>query len=131
MYGALFLAVGSLCDTVQEAQTLMTPLIIMLMVPFAIGALALQDPTSPLVAMMTWVPFFTPFLLILRIPYDPPIWEVVVQMGLMVVSSILILWIASRIYRAGAVNGAGISDVGTWFRNLIPGMKAKQAGPTE
>ncbi len=131
MYGALFLAVGSLCDTVQEAQTLMTPLIILLMAPLAIGAISIENPDSSLVQMMTWVPFFTPFLLILRMPIDPPMWEVVAQMGLMVLSTIIILWIATRVYRAGAVNGAGMSDVGTWFRNLIPGMKAKSAGPID
>ena len=131
MYGALFLAVGSLCDTVQEAQTLMTPLIILLMAPLAIGAISIENPDSSLVQMMTWVPFFTPFLLILRMPIDPPMWEVIAQMGLMVVSTIVILWIATRIYRAGAVNGAGMSDVGTWMRNMIPGMKAKPAGPKD
>lgn len=131
MYGALFLAVGSLCDTVQEAQTLMTPLIILLMAPLAIGAISIENPDSSLVQMMTWVPFFTPFLLILRMPIDPPMWEVVAQLGLMVLSTIIILWIATRVYRAGAVNGAGMSDVGTWFTNLVPGMKSKPAGPKD
>ena len=87
MYGALFLAVGSLCDTVQEAQTLMTPLIILLMLPLAIGAISIENPNSSLVQMMTWFPFFTPFLLILRMPIDPPLWEVVAQLGLMAVSA--------------------------------------------
>lgn len=123
MYGALFLAVGSLCDTVQEAQTLMTPLLILLMAPLAIGAISIENPSSSLVQMMTWVPLFTPFLLILRMPINPPLWEVVAQLGLMVVTTILILWLATRIYRAGVVNGAGISDVSAWFTRFLPGRK--------
>ena len=125
MYGALFLAVGSLCDTVQEAQTLMTPLIVLLMAPLLVAAVSIENPESPLVATLSWFPLFTPFLLILRMPTDPPMWEVAAQMGLMLLATFVILWIATRIYRAGAVNGAGMSDVASWFKGLIPGTRSK------
>ncbi|MEM5515942.1 ABC transporter permease [Henriciella sp. AS95] len=125
MYGAVFLALGSLCDTIQEAQTLMTPLIVMLMVPMFMIIVALSDPESPILSVMSWVPVFTPFLLILRIPTSPPMWEVAGLLLLMVVASFTVLWLASRVYRAGAVHGAGVGDVGKWFAKMIPGKKAK------
>jgi len=121
MYGSLFLAIGSLCDTVQEAQTLMTPLIVLLMAPLFIAAMALSNPGSPMLEAMSWVPLFTPFLLILRMPQDPPMWEVAAQLGLMLLATVLILWLATRIYRAGAVGGAGMGDLGRVFRGLLPG----------
>ena len=125
MYGAVFLALGSLCDTIQEAQTLMTPLIVMLMVPMFMITVAISDPESPLIAVMSWVPFFTPFLLILRIPTVLPLWEITGLLVLMVAASLLVLWLASRVYRAGAVHGAGVGDVGKWFGKLVPGKKSK------
>lgn len=124
MYGSLFLALGSLCDTIQEAQTLMTPLIVTLMAPLAMLAFAIQDAESALIQIMAWVPFFTPFLLILRMPTEPPLWEVFAQLGLMAVTTFIILYLATRVYRAGAVHGAGVNDVMSFFGKLIPGKKS-------
>ncbi|MGC6499122.1 MAG: ABC transporter permease [Henriciella sp.] len=121
IYGALFLALGSLCDTIQEAQTLMTPLIILLMVPLFMLTIAMDDVGSPAIYGLSWVPLFTPFLLILRMPAEPPLWEVVAQLGLMVLTTYAILRLATRVYRAGAVHGAGLGDVGVWFKRLLPG----------
>ena len=123
MYGAVFLALGSLCDTIQEAQTLMTPLIVMLMVPMFMIIVAISDPESPILSVMSWIPVFTPFLLILRVPTEPPLWEVLGLLGLMVVATLAVIWLASRVYRAGAVHGAGVGDVGKWIGGLIPGRK--------
>lgn len=124
MYGSLFLALGSLCDTIQEAQTLMTPLIVTLMAPLAMLAFAIQDAESALIEIMAWVPVFTPFLLILRMPTEPPLWEVFAQLGLMTLTTLVILYLATRVYRAGAVHGAGVNDVMAFFGKLVPGKKA-------
>ncbi len=124
MYGSLFLALGSLCDTIQEAQTLMTPLIVTLMAPLAMLAFAIQDAESALIQIMAWVPVFTPFLLILRMPTEPPLWEVFAQLGLMAFTTFVILYVATRVYRAGAVHGAGVNDVMAFFGKIIPGKKS-------
>ena len=123
MYGLIFMALGSLCDTIQEAQTLLSPMMILLMLPMFAIFIAFQDPGSPVVDFATWIPVFTPFLLILRMPHDPPMWEVIVQMGLMLVTMLAVLWVAVRVYRAGAVNGASIGDLGT----MLKGMFRKKA----
>ena len=123
MYGSLFLALGSLCDTIQEAQTLMTPLFVTLMAPLAMLAFAMQDAESALIEIMAWVPVFTPFLLILRMPTEPPLWEVLSQLGVMVLTTLVILNLATRVYRAGAVHGAGVNDVWAFFGKLVPGQK--------
>ena len=123
MYGMIFMALGSLCDTIQEAQTLLSPMLILLMLPMLALFIAFQDPGSSVVDIATWVPVFTPFLLILRMPHDPPMWEVGLQMGLMVVTTLAVLWISVRVYRAGAVNGASIGDLG----KMLKGMFRKKA----
>ena len=125
MYGAVFLALGSLCDTIQEAQTLMTPLIVMLMVPMFMIVVAISDAESPILSVMSWIPVFTPFLLILRVPAQPPLWEVTGLLVMMVVATLLVLWLAARVYRAGAVHGAGAGDVGKWIAKLMPGKKGE------
>lgn len=124
MYGSMFLALGSLCDTIQEAQTLMTPLFVTLMAPLAMLAFAVADAESALIEIMAWVPFFTPFLLILRMPTEPPLWEVLAQLGMMALTTYIILQLATRVYRAGAVHGAGVNEVMAFFGKLIPGKKS-------
>ncbi len=116
MYGSMFLALGSLCDTIQEAQTLMTPLIMLLMAPLLMATVAMNDPSSPILGAMAWIPLFTPFLLILRMPTEPPLWEVVGQMGVMIAATLAILWLAAKVYRAGAVHGAGVTDASGWLK---------------
>ena len=124
MYGMIFMALGSLCDTIQEAQTLLSPMMILLMLPMFAIFITFQDPGSPLVDIASWIPFFTPFLLILRMPQDPPLWEVLAQMGLMAAFALLILWLSTKVYRAGAVHGAGIGDMGGMVKRMI-GLKGK------
>ena len=125
MYGSLFLALGSLCDTIQEAQTLMTPLIVLLMAPLFMLTFAISDAQSPIIEAMVWVPVFTPFLLILRMPTEPPLWEVLAQLGLMAAATVIVLSLATRVYRAGAVHGAGVADVWAFFGKLVPGKRAR------
>jgi len=124
LYGAIFMALGSLCDTIQEAQTLLSPMMILLMLPMFAIFIAFQDPGSPVIDYASWVPLFTPFLLILRIPQDPPLWEILAQMVIMAVTTALIVWGATKVYRAGAVHGAGISELGGMLKAAI-GLKPK------
>ncbi|MEH6410589.1 MAG: ABC transporter permease [Hyphomonas sp.] len=119
MYGMIFMALGSLCDTIQEAQTLLSPMMILLMLPMFAIFIAFQDPGSPIVDIASWIPVFTPFLLILRMPHNPPMWEVIAQMGIMALTALAILWFATKIYRAGAVHGAGIGDLGGVFKRML------------
>lgn len=119
MYGMIFMALGSLCDTIQEAQTLLSPMMILLMLPMFAIFIAFQDPGSPVVDIAAWIPLFTPFLLILRMPHDPPLWEVLAQMGLMLVTMLAVLWVSVRVYRAGAVNGASVGDLGKMLKGMF------------
>ncbi|ABI77592.1 putative membrane protein [Hyphomonas neptunium ATCC 15444] len=124
LYGALFMALGSLCDTIQEAQTLLSPMMILLMLPMFAIFVAFQDPGSPIVDIASWFPLFTPFLLILRMPHDPPMWEVLAQMGMMLAVTLVVVWGATKVYRAGAVHGAGIGELGGMLKRAV-GIKPK------
>lgn len=126
MYGVMFMALGSLCDTIQEAQTLLSPMMILLMLPMFAIFIAFQDPGSPVIDIASWIPFFTPFLLILRMPHDPPLWEIIAQMAIMAGSTLLVLWLATKVYRAGAVHGAGIGDMGAALKRMVR-LKGKAA----
>ncbi|ACT60622.1 ABC transporter permease [Hirschia baltica] len=121
LYGAVFLALGAMCDTIQEAQALATPLILLLTTPLFIIIMALQNPASGFVFIMSWVPPLTPFLMILRAPLEPPLIEVLGHLALMLVSTSIALWCSIRVYRAGAVNGFGVKEIVSFFKKKTMG----------
>ncbi len=126
LYGSVFLALGALCDTIQEAQTVLSPMMILLMLPMFAIIIAFNDPGSPVIEAASWIPLFTPFLLILRIPNDPPMWEILLQIGLMALTTFVIVWFATKVYRAGAVNGATAGSAMAGLKRMF-GRKAKAA----
>jgi len=115
MFGSIFLALGSLCETLQEAQTLMTPMIFVMMVPMMALGFAIQDPESPILTVLSWIPLFTPYIMMARLPTDPPMIEIIGTTVLMVVTTVLVLWGAGKVFQAGAMHQAG-SD---YFKKMI------------
>lgn len=111
MYGALFLAMGSLCETIQDAQTLMGPVILVLMVPILILVFAMRSIDSVAVQIASWVPIWTPFIMIARLPTDPPLWEIAGTTGLMVLTMVLVIWGASSVFQQGALGHANADSV--------------------
>lgn len=116
MYGALFMAIGALCETMQEAQTLMSPLILVLMAPMLLLVFSTSNPDSGLLSAAIWVPLFTPFLMMARLPHDPPLWELL-GAGLLMLATIAgAIWLGSRVFRAGALGQARPGSLMKAFR---------------
>lgn len=111
MYGAIFLAMGSLCDTLQDAQTLMGPVIWILMLPMLIIVFSINALDSMVIQIGSWVPLWTPFVMMARLPTDPPFWELAVACALMVVTTVVVLWGAAAVFRQGALGHANADSV--------------------
>lgn len=109
MYAVLFAAIGAFCETPRDAQTLMGPIMMILMVPIFVMLMAIRTPDAPLVQILSWVPFFTPFLMSARAPSEPPMIEVVGTMGGMFLFALFMVWFAGRAFRAGALSDVKLS----------------------
>ncbi|MGE0742542.1 MAG: ABC transporter permease [Hyphomonadaceae bacterium] len=110
MYGAIFLALGSLCESVQEAQTLLGPVALVLAVPMMLVMPALDNPNAPIIEAASWVPLFTPFLLLMRAPAGLSWIEIAGQGAVMIAAVTIILLLAAQIFRAGVVNQLSLSS---------------------
>jgi ABC-2 type transport system permease protein len=110
MYGAIFLALGSLCESIQEAQTLLGPVALVLAVPMMLITPALDNPNAPIVEAASWIPIFTPFLLLIRAPAGLGWIEIAGMGGVMIVAVIIILWAAARVFRAGVVDQVSMAN---------------------
>lgn len=103
LYSGVFLAIGSLCNTLKEAQALMTPMILIQIVPIAMMAFVVLDPNNSIVRAMSWFPLFTPYLMMNRAAADPPMVDVVGTTVLLVVSIVAVLWLSGRVFRQGVL----------------------------
>jgi len=101
MYGSLFAAVGAAVDSETDSQQFMMPITIPLI--FSIIALQtiLENPDSSLAFWCSIIPFTSPIVMMGRLPFDPPLWEIGLSMVLLIIGFIFTSWIAGRIYRVG------------------------------
>lgn len=111
MYGAIFLALGSLCESIQEAQTLLGPVALVLAVPMMLVMPAMDNPNAPIIQAASWVPLFTPFLMLMRAPAGLGWAEIAGQGALMVFAVIVVLWLAARVFKAGVVDQVSMANL--------------------
>ena len=124
LYGAFFIALGSLSSSMQDAQTLTTPILFILMACVAVIPLGVSAPDSPLLRIATFIPFSAPFANIVRLPSDPPLWELLFSTAFLAVLCLGTITLAGRIFRFGVLSGAGADVVIAWFKRVILRRKA-------
>lgn len=100
-YAALLVAIGSVCNTLKEAQNLMGPVMLMLMVPILAMMPIGKDPNGMLAQVLSWIPPFTPFVMMNRAAGPPSTLEYVGTTVLLIVSIGVALWAAAKIFRVG------------------------------
>lgn len=101
LYGALFAAIGSAVDSDADAQQFMFPVTLPLIASIVMLSVVLNDPNGSLAFWMSMIPFTSPVIMMMRVPFGVPVWELALSMALMVGGFIFTIWVASRIYRIG------------------------------
>ncbi len=124
MYAAVFAAIGAFCETAREAQTLLGPLMILLSVPILFLITAVQRPDAPVIALLSLIPPFTPFLMPTRIAAGVAGWQAIIGLALMVATAGVVVWLCGRAFRAGALSGGGLD-----LKRLIGGALTRHSKP--
>ena len=101
LYGSLFAAIGSAVDSDTDAQQFQFPITIPLIISIVVLAAVLKEPDGSLAFWMSMIPLFSPIVMMMRIPFGVPVWQIVLSMGLLVAGFLFSMWLASRIYRIG------------------------------
>ncbi len=100
-YSAIYAAIGSAVDNIQDASQLSTiptlPIIIALVASMSV----MQNPGSSLAFWLSMIPFTSPMTMMSRIAFDVPFWEIMLSLVLLYASFIGVIWIAAKIYRVG------------------------------
>lgn len=101
LYASLFAAVGSAVDNETDTNQFSMP--IMLPIIFAIyaGIFSAENPDGPLAFWCSIIPFTSPIVMMVRLPFDVPAWQIVLSIAILVLSFIGTTWLAAKIYRTG------------------------------
>ncbi len=101
MYSSLFAAIGSAVDDEADSQQFILPITIPLILSFILIQPIMDNPDSSLAFWMSMIPFTSPVIMMVRLPFGVASWEIILSMCIIVGSFILSTWIAGRIYRVG------------------------------
>jgi ABC-2 type transport system permease protein len=99
-YSAIFIGVGSLITTEQEAQMMTSYLTMLLVMPMAFAFAVMQNPDATYVKVLSYIPLITPSMMMLRVVTKmPPLWEIAATILVMVASIFIVIWISGKIFR--------------------------------
>lgn len=101
LYASLFAAIGSAVDNETETQQFMLPVTIPILLGLFVAMATMQNPESSVSFWFSLIPLTSPIVMVARIPFDVPAWEIALSMALMLVTIFGCIWMAARIYRTG------------------------------
>ena len=121
LISSCMVAVGSACNTIKEAQNLMAPMSVLLAMPLFLSMIILRNPNGTAATVASFIPPFTPFMMMARISSvpPPPTWQIVASLLLLVVSTVLAMRIAGRVFRTGVLlygQPPSLSEIWRWMR---------------
>ncbi len=101
LYASLFAAIGSAVDNEADTQQFMLPVSAPLILGIVASNFVVNNPDGPVAFWLSIIPFTSPILMMVRIPFGVPLWELALSMTLLVAGFVFTTWLAAKIYRTG------------------------------
>jgi len=119
MYSALFAAIGSAVDAEADTQQFVLPITIPLILSFVLITPIMENPDGTLAFWMSMIPFTSPVIMMVRLPFGVANWELALSIGILITSFIATTWLAGRIYRTGILmygKKATYKEIWKWLK---------------
>ena len=119
LYASFFAAIGSAVENEADTQQLQLPVTIPLMIAFFIAFYAFKAPESPVVFWGSMIPFTSPIVMLSRIPFGVPGWELALSIGILIATFILCGWASAKIYKIGILmfgKKTSFKDLWKWLK---------------
>jgi ABC-2 type transport system permease protein len=121
MFGSIFITIGAACSDLKDAQGMMTPAMLIMMLPWMTWFAVINAPESPVAVSLSLFPTATPFLMLLRImlPPGPPLWQILLSVALTAITSVAAVYAAGKIFRTGLLmqgKAATFGEMWKWVR---------------
>jgi len=118
LYSALFAAIGSAVDSEADTQQFMLPITIPLILSFMVAQYVISSPDGPIAFWFSIIPFTSPVVMMVRLPFGVPAFDLILSMIMLVVGFIFTTWIAGKIYRTGILmygKKPTFAEIGKWL----------------
>lgn len=119
MYSSLFAAVGSAVDQQEDTSQFMTPMMILMLFAFYAGVYSIENPDGPLAYWCSFIPFTSPIVMMVRLPYDIPIWQNLLSLVILYATAVGCVWVSGKIYRVGILmygKKPSVLEILRWIR---------------
>ncbi|WP_233861349.1 ABC transporter permease [Tenacibaculum piscium] len=120
LYSSLFAAVGAAVDNETDTQQFVMPIMMPLMLAVYVGAFTvINDPHGPVSVIFSYIPFTSPIVMLMRVPFGVAWWEIALSMLLLIATFIGVVWFAAKIYRVGILmygKKPTYKDLWKWIR---------------
>jgi len=119
LYSSLFAGLGSAVDQASDSSQFTTPVILVMLIAFYAGMACMQNPSGPTAVWCSIIPFTSPVVMMIRLPFGVPFWQLALSLGLLFGTAIGITWLAARIYRRGILHygqKASFKDLFKWIK---------------
>ena len=119
LYASLFAAVGSAVDSETDTQQFSLPLTLPIIFGIYAAIYSAQNPDGPLAFWCSMIPFTSPIVMMVRLPFDVPVWQIILSLSILVLSFIGTTWMAGKIYRTGILmygKKASWKEMWKWLR---------------
>lgn len=101
LYASLFAAIGSAVDNETDTQQFSLPLTLPIIFAIYAAIYSVENPDGPLAFWCSMIPFTSPIVMMVRLPFGVPFWQIILSLGILVISFIGSTWMAGKIYRTG------------------------------
>ena len=101
LYSSLFAAIGSAVDNPEDTQQFMVPISILLVFALYAGMYSMENPDGPLAFWCSMIPFTSPIVMMIRMPFDIPLWQSLLSIVFLYITSFGLTWFSGKIYRVG------------------------------
>lgn len=119
LYASLFAALGAALDNEADSQQFVMPVMMPLILSIYVAMAAFRNPAGDLAFWFSMIPFTSPVVMMARIPFQPPVWQIALSLFILIASFVFTTWFAGRIYRTGILMyGKKVSykELWKWFR---------------
>ncbi|RXP63539.1 ABC transporter permease [Lutibacter sp. HS1-25] len=101
IYSSIYAAIGAAVDSETDTQQFMMPVLMPLIIAIYVGFSVIENPHGPIAIGFSLFPLTSPIVMLMRIPFGVPWWQIIVSMFLLIVTFLAIVWFAAKIYRVG------------------------------
>lgn len=101
IYSSIYAAIGAAVDNETDTQQFMFPVMIPLMIAIYVGFSVIENPHGPIAVAFSIFPLTSPIVMLMRIPFGVPWWQIIISMVLLLVTFLGVVWFAAKIYRVG------------------------------